>query len=474
MVLATKKQKKKTKPTKKPGHEKTRQTADVKWEGIGKGKQSVCSLTNFLTVLVILLLILMVNLYFFVDSPKPKAAPKQDIPKPQKIPRAPKKPTWMATEEVDMNRLQELMQELEDRILVVAFEEANAEGSRKQFWKRWERIARAMPTKKQFKRHDEEDMPLIVRFDCSNELGKACEQIVGQNLPSAVMFKSQVPRMFPSDEVRTDTQVFNYLAKQMQEAVAYQETLDDAEYFTTGEGIQLMYFGKDESGAYRSVADMLRDDFNFGRTNDKEIAEAFEAEIPSLRLYRQFDDSPVMFTGNLTDSTAIGNFARENSVPLFGEWKQSTMKMYQKRKLPVVFIAVDPTEDETENVLETAKTLAEEFRGTYSFAQLDAIMNADLANRMGVDDLPQVLILTQTEMRKKIDLDNVAQSIRGAIDEWKEAAARGPESDAADLDDEYEDDYEEYDDEEEYEEDLDDFESESAGVEEEEGEKEEL
>lgn len=44
---------------------------------------------------------------------------------------------------------------------------------------------------------------------------------------------------------------------------------------------------------------------------------------------------------------------------------------YQNRKLPVVFIAVDPTEDETEKVLEVAKTLAKEFWGTLSFAHLD-------------------------------------------------------------------------------------------------------
>lgn len=476
MVLATKKGKKGNyKPKKKTGHENTRPAGDVKWEGIGQSKKSACSLTNFSSIMVILLVVLMVNLYFFVDSPKPKAAPAQDVPKPQKPARAPKKPTWMATEEVDMNRLQELIKEMEDRILIVAFEEAKVEGSRQQYWKRWERIARAIPNKKQFKRHDEEDMPFIARFDCSNELAQACQQLVQTSLPAAVMWKSMAPRLFPTDEVRTDTQVYNYLSKQMQAAVSYQETLDDAEYFTTEDGIQLMYFGKDEGGVYAAAAEMLRDDFSFGRTNDKEIAEAFEAEIPSLRLYRGFDESPLMFTGNLTDQQDIMRFVMENSVPLFGEWTGQSIKAYQKRKLPVVFIAVDPTEDETESVLEIAKNLATEFKGQYSFTQLDAIMNADLANRMGADDLPQVLILTQTEMRKKIDYDNIETSIRGAIDEWKEAATRAPEADAADLDDEYEDEYDEDYDEEYDGEDLDeDFEAEEAGDVDEEGEKEEL
>ena len=98
---------------------------------------------------------------------------------------------------------------------------------------------------------------------------------------------------------------------------------------------------------------------------------SFEAEMPSLRLYRTFDESPLMFSGNLTDQQDIMRFVVENSVPLFGEWTGQSIKMYQKRKLPVVFIAVDPTEDETESVLETAKNLATEFKGQYSFTQLD-------------------------------------------------------------------------------------------------------
>jgi len=373
-----------------------------------------------------------------------------------------------------MARLQEVIAEHEDRILVVAFEEAKAEGRRTQYWKRWERIARAIPNKKQFKRHDEEDLPVIVRFDCSGDLAQQCQQMIGPNLPGALMWKSQVPRLFPGqDEVRTDTQVFNYLSKQMQEAVVYQENLDDAEYFTTGEGIQLMYFGKDESGIYKQVADMERDDFTFGRTNDKEIAEAFEAEMPSLRMYRQFDESPLTYDGNLTDANGIKQFIRENSVPTFGEWDGKSVKMYQKRKLPIVFIAIDPTEDETESVLEVGQKLAEEFKGTYTLTHLDAIMNADLANRMGAEDLPQVLILTGTEMRKKIDYDNIETSIRGAVDEWKEAADRGPETESDEEYDDYDED--EYD-EDEYEEDLDeDFESgETAEPEADEEEKEEL
>lgn len=422
-----------------------------------------------------LLFILMINLYFFVDSPQatiPRQQRPQPKPKPQNITRAPKKPTWMATEELEIATLTASIEELEDRILVVAFEDISAEGSRKALWKRWERIARAMPKKKQFKRNDEDELPVVARFDCSGEKLMACQQLLqGAKLPSVVFWKSKSPRFFP-EEVRTDTDVFNYLAKQMQEAVAYQETLEEAEYFVTEEGISMMYFGKDESGAYRQIADLLRDNANFGRTNDPTIAEAMEAEVPSLRLYRPFDDSPLTFYGNLSDANAMATFLREYSVPMFGEWSAKTAKLYQNRRLPVVFIAVDPTEDETETVLKVGEQLAIEYWGEYSLTQLDGIMNADVAARLGVTQLPEVLILQGKEHRAPIDLDNPEQSIRAAVTAWQEAA-NAPDVDETDLDDYDDDDYDEYDGYDDEEDDLEEGADDEEGTEDEE-EKEEL
>lgn len=447
--------KKKKPKTKMTAHANTKPTK-IDWEGEQTQSEPLCTSKTILIVLGILLAVLMIDLYFFVEDPVVEVPESQRAPEPQapkNFTRPPRRPTFELTEEVDIETLKEFIKEFDDRILVVAFEEANAEGNRKKLWKRWERIARAFPNKPQFRRLDEDEYPKVVRFDCSTAEAKvACEQLVGTNLPAAIFWKSKIPRFFP-EEVRTDTDVFNYLEKQMEEAVKYAETTEEVEYFITGEGINLMFFGKDPNGVYMQVADVLRDNANFGRTADSDIAESFDAEMPSMRMYRPFDESPVYFEGNITDYASLNSFIRENSVPLFGEWTASTMKMYQNRKLPVVFIAVDPTEDETEKVLEVAKTLAKEYWGTLSFAQLDAIMNADIARRLGTTTLPEVLILSGTEVRKQIDLDTPAVSIKNAIEEWKTASSRAPEPDV----DEYEEYDELYDD--EYEEDVEDSDS---------------
>jgi len=466
MVKPRKSGKKKNK-TKTPGHQNTTPTS-VSWEGVKGKSEPLCSTKTIMIVLGVLLAILMIDLYFFVEDPVVEVPESQQAPEqaPKNFTRPPRRPTFELTEEVDIGTLQELIKELDDRILVVAFEEANVEGNKKQLWKRWERLARAFPKKPQFRRLDEDEYPKVVRFDCSTAEAKAaCEQLVGSKLPAAIFWKSKIPRFFP-DDVRTDTHVFNYLETQLEEAVSYVETTEEAEYFITEEGINVMFFGKDPNNVYMQVADVLRDNANFGRTAVADVSASFDAEMPSLRMYRPFDESPVHFEGNITDYATIVSFIREHSVPLFGEWKPSTIKMYQNRKLPVVFIAVDFTEDETETVLEAAKKLASEFWGTLSFAQLDAIMNADLARRLGVTKAPECLIMSGKETRMAIDYDYPEASIRAAIDEWEQAATRGPEPDV--------DEYEEYDelyDEDEYEEEEEVIDSDS---EEEEASHEEL
>jgi len=444
MVKPTKKPSKKR--NKKKGHANSH-ASKVQWGGIKGTSEPLCSSRTIMVVLGVILAIFMINLYFFVDDPVVDVPEAQAQQAPKNFTRPPRRPTFEVSEEVDIATLQELIKELDDRILVVAFEEANAEGNKKKLWKRWERLARAIPNKSQFKRLDEDEYPKVVRFDCSSAEAKAaCEQLVGSNLPAAIFWKSKIPRFFP-EEVRTDTQVFNYLGKQLEEAVQYLETEEETELHITDEGINLMFFGKDPDNVFMQVADVLRDNANFARTADTDIAQSFDAEMPSLRMYRPFDESPVHFDGNITDYSQIVSFIREHSVPLFGEWTQSTLKMYQNRKLPVVFIAVDPTEDETEKVLEVAKGLAKEYWGTLSFAHLDAIMNADIARRLGATNLPEVLILSGTEVRQQIDLDYPEPAIRNAIDEWKLASQKDPSSEPE------VDEYEEYDeiyDEEEY------------------------
>jgi len=452
-------QPKKKKSQKKARHVNTNRTS-VSWDGV-KEETSWCTTTTILYVLAFLVVLLMVDLYFFVEDPailaqkvrfeEAEKARKDEIK--AKYKRKPRRPTFDVTEEATLESLQQLITDMDDRILVVVFEDADAEKEEKKpapkfHWKRWERIARTMPKKTAFKRLEAEDLPKVVRFNChSAEAKAACEKIVqgAHNLPKAVFWKSAIPRFFP-DDARTDTQVINYLAKQMEEAVNYLDTERDLELAVTDdENLNFVFFGADTDRVYHGIADILRDVGKFSRTDDQDTIDSvldFAVEVPSMYCFRNFDESPLLFPGNLTDPNEIAIFVRETSVPMFAEWGPKSPKTYQTRKLPILFIAYDPTEDETETILEVGEKLSKEFRPKFSFTHLDALMNKELATRIGATELPMVLVLSGNEVKKQIDIENPEESIRNTIKEWEAAASLGEES----FDDQYDEEYDEDDD----------------------------
>merc|ERR1719499_2455169 len=180
-MVFTKTQKKKNKSKKKPSkssdsssppskaHKNTQPTRNITWSSNQTRQEPLCTSGTILTILGVLLVIFMANLYFFVeDANVPVQQQPQPTPEaPKNFTRPPRRPTFDTSEEVDIVALQTLIREMDDRILIVAFEEANAEGNKQKLWKRWERIARAIPKKSQFRRLDEDEYPKVVRFDCS-------------------------------------------------------------------------------------------------------------------------------------------------------------------------------------------------------------------------------------------------------------------------------------------------------------------
>merc|ERR1711879_656757 len=88
----------------------------VEWSGV-KQQEPFCTTSTILTVLGVLLLILMVDLYFFVEDSQVQvprqAQPQPEQAAPKNFTRPPKRPTFEITEEVDIATLQTLIKEME-------------------------------------------------------------------------------------------------------------------------------------------------------------------------------------------------------------------------------------------------------------------------------------------------------------------------------------------------------------------------
>jgi len=118
------------------------------------------------------------------------------------------------------------------------------------------------------------------------------------------------------------------------------------------------------------VADALRESFLFGATNDATLAKAEGVTIPSLVLYKSFDEGKAVFDGKV-DAASIEKFAKTASIPLIGEVGPETYSGYMAAGIPLAYIFAETPEERTE-LAALLKPVAEKHRGAINFATIDA------------------------------------------------------------------------------------------------------
>jgi protein disulfide-isomerase A1 len=108
---------------------------------------------------------------------------------------------------------------------------------------------------------------------------------------------------------------------------------DTIEDFKTADKVVLIgYFKEDDKAsneAFTAVAEKLRDSFLFGSVSDDALAEAEGATVPSVILYKQFDDGKAVFSEQFSPE-AIEAFANSASIPLVGEVGPETYSSYMQ------------------------------------------------------------------------------------------------------------------------------------------------
>ena len=106
---------------------------------------------------------------------------------------------------------------------------------------------------------------------------------------------------------------------------------DNIEDFKAADKVVVVaYVSSDDKASnetFTSVANDLRDHFVFGATNDPELATAEDIKVPSVVLYKSFDEGKNVFDGAF-NKDEIEQFVKTASVPLIGEIGPETYSGY--------------------------------------------------------------------------------------------------------------------------------------------------
>jgi protein disulfide-isomerase A1 len=108
-------------------------------------------------------------------------------------------------------------------------------------------------------------------------------------------------------------------------------TAETIEEFKTADKVVLIaYFAADDkesNSTFNAAADLMRDDYLFGATNDAALAQAEGVKQPSVVLYKDFDEGKNVFQENF-NVESISQFAQTASTPLVGEVGPETYAGY--------------------------------------------------------------------------------------------------------------------------------------------------
>lgn len=171
---------------------------------------------------------------------------------------------------------------------------------------------------------------------------------------------------------------------------------------------------------YSATANKHRDDYLFGLTTDKEVAEAAGVTSPSIVLFRTFDEPQTDYPYPIGSAQVkdIENWIADLSIPILDEVGGENYQVYATSGKPLAYLFVDPTDEKHDEHLAQFKSIAEKYRGKLNFVHIDAIKYGDHARALNlVEPKWPGFVVQDLQKQLKYPLDQNKDLTPEAIDE---------------------------------------------------------
>jgi protein disulfide-isomerase A1 len=195
-----------------------------------------------------------------------------------------------------------------------------------------------------------------------------------------------------------------YFFRQAAPAVADLDATNFTE-FQNSDRVVVVGYAKDEADkvALKAIANKLRDDYLFGIVTDEALAKEHKVELPSLVVYKQFDEGRNDLAGAF-ESKAIEEFIKTNSVPLLDAIDASNFQSYAQAGLPLAYIFHDNVNDQ-EKLTAMATPLAQKYKGKINFVHIDANKFGAHAGNLGLKEEWPAFAIQHLDTGAKFPLD---------------------------------------------------------------------
>jgi protein disulfide-isomerase A1 len=122
---------------------------------------------------------------------------------------------------------------------------------------------------------------------------------------------------------------------------------------------------------FYGLANVQRDEFIFGASNDASLAKEEGVKFPAVVMYKTYDDPKTVYSG-VFEQPALQGWTKQNAVPTLGEVGPETYTGYMESGLPLAYIFVQ-SDAERKQLGEELTPIAAKYRGKINFATIDAV-----------------------------------------------------------------------------------------------------
>ncbi|KAJ7626930.1 thioredoxin-like domain-containing protein [Roridomyces roridus] len=247
----------------------------------------------------------------------------------------------------------------------------------------------------------------VTKVDCATET-TLCELHKPGPLPFLRVYHYGIPNAYHGKSMEA-TDIVAYLLRRYTDTIT-EVNVNNFEVFKQTDTFAVLAFVREPTdapaAALKSAARKFHQQILFGMSTDPETAANAQVSIPSIVVYRTFDDPrTTVYPGNISELSAatLEAWLTDLSLPLIGEFSEASIREYidyfdavQWTK-PMATIILDPTEPSAGPLIASLRPLAAKYRSEMVFSWMDLRMiNPNTVPAYGFAEINQPSFVIQS------------------------------------------------------------------------------
>ncbi|KAF5344150.1 hypothetical protein D9758_008908 [Tetrapyrgos nigripes] len=268
----------------------------------------------------------------------------------------------------------------------------------------------------------------LAKVDCVDQ-AELCQAWGVQGYPTLKVFKNGTPADYAGP--RKADGIISYMVKQSLPAVSQVTQANVEEFKKADKFVAIAYLASSTdapAAAFSATAEKHRDDYLFGVTTDADVIAADGITPPAVVVYRSFDAPKVPYPFPISDVEVkdLEEWLQDLSIPIIDEVSQENYQVYAQSGKPLAYIFLDPTEEKKDELLNSFKPLAEEYKSKLNFVWIDGIKFGDHAKALNLMEAKWPgFVIQDLSQQLKYPFDQSKELTPAAASEWVSAFVKG-------------------------------------------------